>query len=75
MLLTKIKKHLHRGSLHTTALLLAALSFLSANEAAIEAMHNDKREMVAIVPLIAEREVVHPHMFLGGSKSPEISGN
>ena len=75
MLLTKIKKHLHRGSLHTAALLLAALSFLSANEAAVEAKQNDKHDMIGIVPIMAEREVDHPHVLLTGTKSPEISGN
>lgn len=72
-----IKKHLHRGSLHTSALLLAGLSFLGVNEAALEALHDKQHhgEFAAIVPVIAEREVVHHPINLGGAKLPTISGS
>lgn len=71
-----IKKHLHRGSLHISALLLAGLSFMSVNEAAIEASNSKHHlDFAAIVPLMAEREMVHYPVNLGGAKLPTVSGS
>lgn len=69
-----IKLHLHRSSLHFSALALAAVSFMAANEHAIKAYKHAGKEVAAIVQVVAERELPHGSLTLGSPKLPTVSG-
>ncbi|MDB5166554.1 MAG: hypothetical protein JWM37_626 [Candidatus Saccharibacteria bacterium] len=70
----KVKKHLHRGSLHLSAVALAALGFLAANEHMFEAYSHGHKKTPVIASMAAERELPHQVLMLGSPKLATVSG-
>jgi len=69
-----IKLHVHRGSLHLSALALAGISFVAANEHGIKAYKHAGKEIAAIVQVVAERELPHGAHMMGSPKLATVSG-